>query len=124
MVHHRLTNRIPVHIHVEKFINQLIERKITFKQEKNWHQWLQNLKEKYNQKEEIAHFVQNQSPYTFINGLNEILKEEDIITTDVGQNQMWAAQTIKIKPKQTKNQKTHVGRVRGRGSLCALLLGM
>jgi len=29
-----------------------------------------------------------------------------------------------IKPEQTKNQKTRVGRVRGRGSLCALLLRM
>ena len=29
----------------------------------------------------------------------------------------------KLKPKQTKNQKTHVGRVGGRGSLCVLLLG-
>ena len=98
--HHRLTNRIPVHINVEKFINQLTERKIIFKQENNWHQWLHNLKKKYNQIEEIQHFVQNKSPYTFINQLNEIIKEGDVVTTDVGQNQMWAAQTLKIRPKQ------------------------
>ena len=32
--------------------------------------------------------------------LNKITKEGDIITADIGQNQMWAAQTIKVKPEQ------------------------
>lgn len=29
--------------------------------------------------------------------LNELTNEGDVITTDVGQNQMWAAQTIAMK---------------------------
>ena len=54
----------------------------------------------YNQDKEIQKFVTNKAPYLFINELNKITKEGDIITTDVGQNQMWAAQSIQLKKGQ------------------------
>lgn len=65
-----------------------------------WNTYLMNLKQKYNQSQEIDRFVENKSPYRFMQALNRYTKEGDIICADIGQNQMWAAQTLSLKTDQ------------------------
>ena len=38
------------------------------------------------------------SPYGIMRGLGEVLSPEAIVTTDVGQHQMWAAQSLPLRP--------------------------
>lgn len=98
--YHRLENRIPIHTEISIFLKTLEDYNLNSCIDNNWIQWLQELKKNYNQDKEIQKFVTNKAPYLFINELNKITKEGDIITTDVGQNQMWAAQSIQLKKGQ------------------------
>lgn len=99
--YHRLKNRISINMDVGLFLNKLCEVDCHIEADiSNWNRYLHELKLKYNQDEEIKRFVENKSPYLFMQKLNEITKEGDIICADIGQNQMWAAQTIKLKRKQ------------------------
>ena len=96
----RLGNRIQLLMKVADFIEYLESKNINYKNYKPWNKYLRTLKDKYNQDKEIERFVENKAPYQFIQRLNEITKEGNIITADIGQNQMWAAQTLKLKKNQ------------------------
>lgn len=97
---HRLSNRIPVHSDVHTFISRLNEAEPVFHHEKEWLVKLHALKEQYNQEQEVCHVVSNKAPYRFIEHLNKISGPNDIFTADIGQNQMWAAQSLKLKQGQ------------------------
>lgn len=65
-------------------------------------EWI-NLTEKY--KERYPSFTKNDNsldikPNYFMNVLSQFLEPNDIICLDVGQNQMWAAQSLKLKENQ------------------------
>jgi len=97
---HRLTNRIKVHSDVFSFmkiINKL-NIKPTYKEE--WISYLLKLKDNYKQDKEIERFVENKAPYRFMQLLNTYSKENDVFCVDIGQNQMWAAQTLQLKKGQ------------------------
>jgi len=98
--YHRLSNRIKVNLPVEKFLQQLMQYSVSPKENADWIQRIQLLKSKYNQENEVDRFVQNKAPYRFIQALNTMTKENDIITVDIGQNQMWAAQMVQLKKGQ------------------------
>lgn len=95
LISHRLENRVKVNVDVSDFIQKLLLYK--YPDYSLWHTFLENLKKKYNQNIEIERFVTNKSPYRMMQMLNFYTKEGDVITADIGQNQMWAAQTIQIK---------------------------
>lgn len=100
LIHHRLNNRIQVLSDVVSFLNQI--KNVKFRNSlKEWNNYLRDLKAKYNQDKEIERFVENKAPYLFIQMLNKYSSENDVFCADIGQNQMWAAQTLKLK----KNQK-------------------
>ena len=98
--HHRLTNRIKINSSLEEFLYNLMQHHISPTVNSEWTQRIQLLKSRYNQENEVKRFVQNKAPYTFFLALNNITKENDIITVDIGQNQMWAAQMVKLKKGQ------------------------
>lgn len=98
--HHRLSNRIKVNLPVEEFLQQLMEYSVSPKKNTDWVQRIRQLKSKYNQDNEVERFVENKAPYRFIQALNTVTREDDIITVDIGQNQMWAAQMVKLKKGQ------------------------
>lgn len=95
--YHRIKNQVHVNMPVAEFLDNLKKKNLNIHSKQKWLDYVLKTKYKYNQDKEISRFVENKSPYRFIQVLNEIIKEGDIITTDVGQNQMWAAQTIKLK---------------------------
>lgn len=99
--YNRLSNRIAINMDVTTFMKELNFFNLKLLSLGKWHKYLLGLKQNYNQDREIDRFVENKSPYRFMQFLNQYMKEEDVICADIGQNQMWAAQTLKLK----KNQK-------------------
>lgn len=95
--YHRIKNQIHVNMPVADFLSILRHEHVRFHPEEDWLGYVLKTKSNYSQDQEIARFVENKSPYKFMQALNDIIKEGDIVTTDVGQNQMWAAQTLKLK---------------------------
>lgn len=100
LANHRLTNRVQVNCSVQSFFYEITHKSTTYKENQEWLQWILLMKHKYSQEEEVKRFVENKAPYLFIQVLNDITQENDVITTDVGQNQMWAAQMIRLKKGQ------------------------
>jgi len=100
LINHRLQNRICVNSDARRFIVELFRQKFNMHIDSSWLNWIYRIKKDYNQDIEIERFVTNKSPYKFFQVFNEISEENAIITADIGQNQMWAAQTIRLKKGQ------------------------
>ncbi|GHT46525.1 acetolactate synthase [Bacteroidia bacterium] len=98
--YNRLKNRISIHSDVASFLKVLCAENLSIQDYISWNNYLSNLQQNYNQDKEIERFVTNKSPYRFIQILNQYTQENDIITVDIGQNQMWAAQTLQLKKGQ------------------------
>ena len=97
---HRLDNRVKCNTSVIDFLNQVNSAFIKYADYSSWNKWVNYVKEQYSQDNEINRFVENKSPYRFLQALNDVTKEDDIITVDVGQNEMWGAQTVRLKKSQ------------------------
>lgn len=95
--YHRIRNQVNLNMNVCSFLERLEESSSSLTPSRKWLDYVLKIKTKYSQENEIDRFVENKSPYRFVQMLNELTKEGDVITTDVGQNQMWAAQTIAMK---------------------------
>lgn len=95
--YHRIHGQKNVNMDILAFLQVLNTYSYKLASSDKWHEYVLGIKSKYNQDKEIERFVENKSPYMFIQFLNGLTKEGDVITTDVGQNQMWAAQTIQMK---------------------------
>jgi acetolactate synthase-1/2/3 large subunit len=65
-----------------------------------WLSFLDGLNREYGQDREIERFVENKTPYVFLQQLNTLLEPGDVVCADVGQNQMWAAQTLALRDSQ------------------------
>ncbi len=98
--YHRLENRLKVHASVEDFLYALDKETITYQDYSTWNSWIAKLKDNYSQDKEVERFVDNKAPYQLLQRLNKISEEGDAFTVDVGQNQMWSAQTLKLKKGQ------------------------
>ncbi len=97
---HRLENRLKVHASVADFLKALDKETINYQDYTSWNAWIAKLKENYSQDKEVERFVENKAPYQLLQRLNEISNEGDVFIADVGQNQMWSAQTLKLKKEQ------------------------
>lgn len=97
---HRLDNRVKCNTSVKDFLHKLNAAKVKYADYTKWNDWVTHVKTLYSQDEEVNRFVENKSPYRFLQQLNDVTKENDIITVDVGQNEMWGAQTVKLKKGQ------------------------
>ncbi|MGL6114986.1 MAG: thiamine pyrophosphate-binding protein [Cetobacterium sp.] len=96
---HRLTNRILINQRVKAFL-EFLEHSLTYEVTRDWIEYYINLKKLYNQDMEIEKNIENKMPYKIIDIVNKYSKEGDIITADIGQNQMWTAQQLKMKNNQ------------------------
>lgn len=93
----RVNNRIKIHASVEEVLSILPPIAFDCQRWSGWLNWVKRIKSKYNQKEEVRRFVRNKSPYLFMQYLSERAGVDDVFVADVGQNEMWAAQTIELK---------------------------
>lgn len=98
--YHRLSNRIKINEDVCVFIKKILSWGMKYNDYEEWISYLLKLKQNYNQNKEIERFVENKAPYRMIQTLNEYTREGDVICADIGQNQMWTAQTLRLKQGQ------------------------
>lgn len=98
--YHRLSNRVKVNLSVHEFLEGIAAYADLFMKDSDWNRWVLRVKDLYSQDKEIERFVENKGPYRLMQALNEMTGENDVITVDIGQNQMWAAQTIRLKKGQ------------------------
>lgn len=98
--YNRLSRRIKIYSDVFSFLKKLNNTDLEIEPNDNWLNLINILKKNYNQNQEIERFVENKSPYKFMQTLSDISNEGDIFCADIGQNQMWAAQTLCLKKGQ------------------------
>ncbi len=94
---HRLENRLKVHTSVLAFLREVNNAEVKYRDYSQWNHWIDGIKADYNQDNEVARFVENKAPYLLMQRLNDLTQDGDIITADIGQNQMWAAQSLRLK---------------------------
>ncbi len=98
---HRLENRIKVNDSAEHFLEALLNEIETVADYSEWHKEIIRLKEKYNQEREVERVVNNKGPYSLMKCLNMLSEKNDVFVSDIGHNQMIAAQMLRL----TGNQK-------------------
>ncbi|MGL4998963.1 MAG: thiamine pyrophosphate-binding protein, partial [Cetobacterium sp.] len=94
---HRIENKIDICMDVKEFIEGLTSNKLEIE---DWKKYLKTLKDNYNQKKEIERNIENKAPYRLIETLNKYSKSGEVFTGDIGQNQMWTAQSLILKENQ------------------------
>ena len=99
---HELNNKIkvdtPINMNIKTFLNTLDLTDFTTANYSEWIERINHLKLKYS----IDSSSENNgiSPYGFLKELSKTIPDNAIICVDVGQNQMWAAQSLEIKKDQ------------------------
>lgn len=83
-----------------KYILDTVNKKIQKKDNKDWFKKINVWKEEYKLQMEQTD-DEMVTPQYVIECLNEMLSDDDIITTEVGQHQMWTAQFYKFKKPRT-----------------------
>lgn len=98
--YHRLLNRKKVNCTIDCFLQKEKEMPVSLGDISEWNFFLHGLKQRYGQDAEIERFVENKSPYRFMQYFDSLTQTDDVICADIGQNQMWAAQTLRLKSGQ------------------------
>ena len=96
----RIPETIKVHSDLKVFITLLLERQLKLLIRASWYNYLNGLRQKYNQQAEIARNINNPAAYNLMEKLNQIATADAIFCADVGQNQMWAMQMLKLRSDQ------------------------
>lgn len=98
---HRISKQIKVNASVCDFLESINSAITPSSHYLKWDTYLQSIKSTYSQKKEVERFVENKMPYLYMEYINDMMNPGDIVTSDVGQNQMWAAQSLNLKEGQT-----------------------
>ncbi len=115
-----INKKLNINTNIRSFIEAL-ESIDLFEYNPSWVNYLTNLKCKYNQQKEILRNIDNSSPYKLMELLNNTAEANDIFCADVGQNQMWAMQMLKLQ----KNQQFHTsGGLGSMGSCLPIAVGI
>ena len=93
----RLANRVRVNDSAEHFLESLLnEINTTTPNYSDWHKEVLRLKTEYNQEREVERAVKNKGPYSLMKCLNAFSQLNDVFVSDIGHNQMIAAQMLKL----------------------------
>lgn len=95
--HSKVKSQISVNLDIKDFLFSLNKEKYMINLD-NWYNKLNEFKIKYPSTIDINKQVKE--PNYFIEKLSEYAKEGDIISADVGQHQMWVAQSFNLKQNQ------------------------
>lgn len=95
LTHSRIKNKNNINVDLKEFLNNIISF-LTPSKYPEWSAYLNKLKSKYDQKHEIDRTQTKTAPYELMSYLNAISTEYDAFCADVGQNQMWAMQMLKL----------------------------
>jgi acetolactate synthase-1/2/3 large subunit len=101
---HELNNKIkadiPINIDIKAFLDSLYLNSGNFNK-KNYSTWIERISY-FKLKYSIDSSSENNSitPYELLKEVSKAIPDDAIICVDVGQNQMWAAQTLEVKKDQ------------------------
>jgi acetolactate synthase-1/2/3 large subunit len=95
-----IKNKVLVHASIGDFFDVLDRENPVFTVKDGWARFILLLKENYSQKSDINRFLPNKAPYEAMERIGLMADVNTIFTVDIGQNQMWAAQTLRLKPGQ------------------------
>lgn len=85
---------------IDCFLQKEKEMPISLGDISEWNFFLHGLKQRYGQDAEIERFVENKSPYRFMQYFDSLTQTDDVICADIGQNQMGGSNlTVKIRAK-------------------------
>lgn len=90
----KLQNALNLHCDLRYFINAIDTKKISIN--KNWLAYCKSIISHYSQEKDIQRFEEIPEPYNAIGKIRECITEDSVFVTDVGQNQIWAAQILKL----------------------------
>jgi acetolactate synthase-1/2/3 large subunit len=92
-----IKNKYTVHADIGEFLN---EGKAPLVVDKNWLKYISGVKEKYSQESDINRFLKFKDPYIALEKIRNSSGKDTVFTVDIGHNQMFAAQTLRLKPGQ------------------------
>lgn len=93
--HSRIPNRVCWNGALEEIGGALRRTLRTLRIPPEWKAEIARLKENYSAEREIERFVENPAPYRYMQRVGQIIPDKAVICVDIGQNQMWAAQTLR-----------------------------
>lgn len=99
IANHRLENILSVVGDAKEFL-AVLDNMDWDQPREDWIAYLSRLKEAYGQDAEVARNIINKSPYAVMDILNNLSAADQIFTVDIGQNQMFAAQKLKLREGQ------------------------
>jgi len=94
--YHRLERRESICADAKELLRVLSKKKFKLEIAK-WQETLEQIKTKYSQDFDISNHVKNKVPYELMKQINLAKIKGAIYCTDIGQNQMFAAQGLKIR---------------------------
>jgi acetolactate synthase-1/2/3 large subunit len=95
-----IKNKVLVYASIDDFFDALDKENPVFAIKNDWAKFILFLKENYSQKSDINRFLPNKAPYEAVEQIGLTADGDAIFTVDIGQNQMWAAQTLRLKSGQ------------------------
>ncbi len=101
VLHNRVKRDYSISMDSKIFFNSLIKN-INADNKKNseWIEYVHDIKNQYNQKNEIARNIEVKTPYTVMDMLSRYSDDSAAFCVDIGQNQMFSAQSLVIKKNQ------------------------
>ena len=95
-----LPNYIPVRFELKKFFEYIKKHNPFFPCSNEWSEYIEKVKKHYSIENEIKQLGDKKQPYEYMNFISDSSPENAIFFTDIGQNQMWAAQNLRITGKR------------------------
>jgi acetolactate synthase-1/2/3 large subunit len=101
LLYHRLKNVFKLLIDAKQFLQIMNNNnKIRMNNILNWIDYIKGIKNNFSQEKEVSLNIPNKLPYQIIKLLSDFSSSNQIFTIDIGQNQMFSAQMLKIKKGQ------------------------
>lgn len=97
---HRIVNKTNVCMDAKVFLESLLRLSGDYRAASDWKIFIDRTRRDYSQANEVARFVGNKLPYLATDILNRLHDPDRVYFVDIGQNQMWAAQTLRIRDRQ------------------------
>lgn len=94
--HHRLEQRIKIRADVKFFLERINNHPDKKVPQEEWLGYMRETRKKYSQVKEVEKNCANKLPYEIMWLVNKYAKKDQIYCADVGQNQMFAFQTLQI----------------------------
>ena len=90
-----LTKKLNIHASLKDFLKLLTGKDISVPDE--WRSYCIKIKTDYSQWQEMIRFPEKADPYKAIDLIRNVVKEKTSFVADIGQNQVWTAQMLRLK---------------------------